>query len=285
MDKIYRRPAIKSSIVRIILFLAIWLLVFVLFELVGFIVFPKLFETIFEQSEGYYRFSRSILLVFSFILVALFKAYIDRRPWSHWFSLVSHKFDLFYGFLFAGALLTLGTLGLVFFQQVDLLYTPMPSESLLKIMALYIVAATLEELVVRGYVLSNLMAGMNHYIALLLSSLLFMCLHSVNNHLTPLAFFNLFLAGNMIGLSFLYTRNLYFPIGLHIGWNFFQGSVYGFEVSGLPFQSIYTQKNTLQNVLTGGNFGFEGSTIATILILVATGIIYLFFKPYAQEEY
>ena len=134
---------------------------------------------------------------------------------------------------------------------------------------------------VRGYILNNLMTSMNKYAALVLSSIIFMAAHLMNANLSILGVINLFLAGLVLGIYYIHKRNLWFSIGMHLTWNFFQGPVFGFEVSGYETHSIIGQNIQGSEIITGGEFGFEGSILATILI---TGIIiYLHFK-YRNNE-
>ncbi|MDR6561848.1 MULTISPECIES: CPBP family intramembrane glutamic endopeptidase [unclassified Arcicella] len=139
----------------------------------------------------------------------------------------------------------------------------------------FVCVAISEELMARGYVLSTLMKGMNKYVALSTSALIFSGLHLMNNHIALVPLFNLVLAGYLLGMYFIFQKNLMFPIGLHFTWNFFQGAVFGFEVSGHSIQGIITQ-NVMGNILwTGGEFGFEGSIIAVPIVIA--GILFIYF--------
>jgi hypothetical protein len=61
---------------------------------------------------------------------------------------------------------------------------------------------------------------------------------------------------------------LWFPIGLHAGWNFSEGSIYGLSVSGFTAKGALTQGTlTGPAILTGGAFGPEASIIAVVLCL------------------
>ena len=114
---------------------------------------------------------------------------------------------------------------------------------------------------------------MNRYVALSLSSLVFMTIHLLNPNVSFLSVVNLFLAGIVLGIYYLHKSNLWLPIGMHLTWNFFQGPIFGFEVSGIETKSIINQSIGGNEFITGGSFGFEGSIVATILILIM--IVYL----------
>jgi membrane protease YdiL (CAAX protease family) len=147
---------------------------------------------------------------------------------------------------------------------------------------LFIIGSLNEEIMIRGYILSNLCSSMNIYLALLVSSLLFALLHLGNANITLLSFINILLAGLLLGIYFIHRRNLWLPIGLHFSWNFFQGPVLGFEVSGVDMNGVIQQKMEGYDWLTGGPFGLEGSLIATFLMILA--IITLHFKYVNQKE-
>jgi membrane protease YdiL (CAAX protease family) len=134
---------------------------------------------------------------------------------------------------------------------------------------------------IRGYILSNLSESMNKYIALIVSSLLFGVMHLANANVTTLSFLNIVLAGIMLGIYYVHRKNLWLPISLHFSWNFFQGAIFGFEVSGVDVTGAITQNIQGPDLITGGTFGFEGSVIATLLMLIA--IVLLHYK-YQDES-
>jgi hypothetical protein len=85
-------------------------------------------------------------------------------------------------------------------------------------------------------------------------------------------------------MNYIFTKNLWFGIFFHFGWNFFQGSVLGYNVSGTGIEqgsSILQQTVIGEKFFTGGNFGFEGSVICTILSLAMFIII---SSTYSRKE-
>jgi uncharacterized protein len=142
---------------------------------------------------------------------------------------------------------------------------------------MFLAVSVSEELLTRGLMLHTLMEGMNKYVALTLVSIIFGALHLFNDNISFLSFFNITLAGWFLGLSYIYNKSLYFPIGLHLTWNYFQGPIFGFEVSGNVTHSVVNQVLTGSALLTGGAFGFEGSVLAIPIMLVGIVLIYLYF--------
>lgn len=134
---------------------------------------------------------------------------------------------------------------------------------------LFVFAAIHEELLARGYILRNFMDALPNWAGLLLMGLIFGGMHLLNPNFEILGFINITLAGILFGVYYIHRKNLWFPIGLHFTWNFFQGFVYGFPVSGQRVASIVQNKVSGPDVLTGGQFGVEGSLIGTVILIGA----------------
>ncbi len=138
-----------------------------------------------------------------------------------------------------------------------------------------LLVAITEELALRGFVLERMLqGGVNKFWALFLSAALFSLIHIGNPNFDFLSFINLLLAGILLGSSYIYTRNLSFPIALHWFWNWIQGPVLGYEVSGNKFcDGLLTLHLPEANLINGGAFGFEGSILCTVLMIAGTGVI------------
>ena len=158
--------------------------------------------------------------------------------------------------------------------------------ALLGTLLLFLLVAVTEEVMLRGFVLGRMLAGgMNRFVALFLSSALFSAMHLFNPNFALLPFVNILLAGCLLGVSFLYTRNLCFPIALHWFWNWMQGPVLGYEVSGMnSSESLLTLRLTGSDLLTGGSFGFEGSLLCTVLLVVGTLAIIGYYERRGRKE-
>lgn len=140
-----------------------------------------------------------------------------------------------------------------------------------------------EELVLRGYWLQNLRDGTNLSLGVLLSSVVFAFGHFANPNLGWEALIGLFVAGLFFAFAYLRTNLLWMPIGLHIGWNFFESSVFGFPVSGLDYPSLISQTGQGPAILTGGNFGPEAGMIMLPAILLGIGLIYIYTRSFRQN--
>ena len=85
------------------------------------------------------------------------------------------------------------------------------------------------------------------WIPIIVSSVIFALMHSMNAGISLLAYINLFLFGISMGYLFIKTENIWMCIGYHITWNYFQGDVFGFLVSGNVTDSIYSIRTISPN--------------------------------------
>lgn len=177
-----------------------------------------------------------------------------------------------------GTSLLMGTVEIASVQWVP--------RDLLGTLLFFLLVAVTEEVMLRGFVLGRMLsAGMNRFVALFLSSALFSAMHLFNPNFALLPFVNILLAGCLLGASFLYTRNLCFPVVLHWFWNWLQGPVLGYEVSGMDSgETLLTLRLTGSDLLTGGSFGFEGSLLCTVLLVVGTLVIIGYYERRGRKE-
>lgn len=139
------------------------------------------------------------------------------------------------------------------------------------------VAAT-EELLFRGFIFQRLIDGAGATLAQLILAAYFLLTHAgglaTAGDVRYLASTNIFIASLLFGLSFLRTRSLALPLGLHFGANFTQGSILGFGVSGTIETAALVPLRHGPDWMTGGKFGLEGSMPGLIAVAAATAILY-----------
>jgi uncharacterized protein len=135
-------------------------------------------------------------------------------------------------------------------------------------------AAVWEETVFRGalYQAVDRLAGRGA--ALVVSAVVFGLLHALNHGATVISTVAIALeAGLLLGLAFAYAHSLWFPIGIHLGWNFCEGGVFGAAVSGGAAQGVFPIALRGPALLTGGAFGPEASLAAMLVSLAVSALL------------
>lgn len=217
-------------------------------------------------------------IIGSFGIIAIYRKFIDKESFFEMgFSTKNRLFDLLLGIGTGIILISIGFVFLISIGNLEVIDIDFNTKWFFGSMILMILVSIHEEVIVRGYLLNSLMSVSNKYFAITLSSVLFGAMHLLNPNISALSFINIVLAGFLLGISYLHSKNLWFPMGLHFSWNFFQGPVLGFEVSGQEMKSLISQQISGNELITGGEFGFEGSLIATILMVVSIIILNWFF--------
>lgn len=196
------------------------------------------------------------------------------------YAISGHVRELLAGIGVAVALYGAGFLLLLLAGGISVTSVNPCFSSLLQTWIFFFFVALFEETACRGFLLGRMMdAGVNKFVALFLSSAVFSSLHLFNPNFAAVPFFNLLLAGVLLGSAYIYTRNLWFAIMLHWFWNWLQGPVLGFEVSGNRIgESLLTLQTPDMPLLNGGPFGFEGSLVCTALMVACTFLVIRYYE-------
>ena len=276
-------PRIKHGWFRAVLFFISFFIFVTLFDLAGIAVVSLLTEYSFEEyiSDTTLLMENKMMLLMmvcqlggTLFTVWLFQKYINREPFSSiGIEFNGYQDDLIFGLLIGFGLIVMGFSMLIIFKFVSVSSLQFSFIDQLFYLFLFAFVSLNEEIAIRGYILQNLSSSFNKYLALALSSVVFMIMHLGNPNMSIIPLLNLFLAGLFLGIYCIHRKNLWFPIGAHFTWNYFQGPVFGFEVSGNEVNSIFIQNIDGSDLITGGQFGFEGSIILTVFMI--TCIIYL----------
>jgi membrane protease YdiL (CAAX protease family) len=135
-----------------------------------------------------------------------------------------------------------------------------------------------EELLSRGYHLQNLEDGLNTLWAVIISSAIFGGLHLNNPNAIWLSALGIFFAGVFLAYGYLRTRQLWLSIGLHIGWNFFEGVIFGFPVSGIATYRLIRTSVTGPELWTGGLFGPEAGLLVLPALLLGAFLVNIYTR-------
>ena len=289
-------PRIQNGFLRAIIFMPLWLITMGMVVTIGSIIVMTIsgvdmadqaaVEALFDVS-----FDSPVMLTLtafqvlgSFCALWLATKFIDRKPlMSIGLSIKDKANEMLVGLGFAlafigGLFLILWLLGAITITG----YVGFKPGVFFVSMMLFL-AAFDEELIFRGYVLNNMMDSSSRWVALAGSSALFALMHAGNpsvwSNWVPMT--ELFAAGFILGISYTFTKNLWFPTFFHFGWNFFQG-LFGFEISGINVDSwkMISHENTgnVPDIISGGAFGIEGSVITLSCTIICTYFIYKYYN-------
>lgn len=271
-----KAKSIWLAFVDIVLFAVLSMIFLFLFAIPFALVFPEL-KTEVGETNIYFQMLNEVLMLVSGLIAACMVLGFRKLPFSGLgLSLKGWGRSLLRGALFVVFLYVVGfglslLLGAV--EVVGFLFSPI---SLLVSLLLYFFVAVTEEVIGRGFILGRMLdGGINKFVALFISAVLFSLMHLFNPNFAFVPFLNIMLAGCFLGASYIYTRNLCFPIALHWFWNWIQGSVLGYKVSGNEFsnENLLILRFPEENLINGGTFGFEGSILCSLLLVLGTVII------------
>lgn len=233
--------------------------------------------------------SLSVIVALPAITIATWVArrFLDRRPFRSLGLEPGPELirDLLVGFaipvpLFAMVYLFESGMGWLEFQGwgwVERGLGAMAGGLLLTLLA-FVAVGFYEELLFRGYYLQNLKDGTNVAVAVLVTSAVFGLAHLGNFHASLTSTLGIFAAGLFLAYAWIRTRALWLPIGIHIGWNFLQGPVFGFEVSGNLTPSLVQHSVSGPALVTGGAFGPEGGLVVLPAMAIGAGLIWLYTR-------
>ena len=289
-------PRIQNGFLRAIIFMPLWLITMGMVVTIGSIIVMTIsgvdmadqaaVEALFDVS-----FDSPVMLTLtafqvlgSFCALWLATKFIDRKPlMSIGLSIKDKANEMLVGLGFAlafigGLFLLLWLLGAITITG----YVGFKPGVFFVSMMLFL-AAFDEELIFRGYILNSMMDSSSRWVALAGSSALFALMHAGNpsvwSNWVPMT--ELFAAGFILGISYTFTKNLWFPTFFHFGWNFFQG-LFGFEISGINVDSwkMISHENTgnVPDIISGGAFGIEGSVITLSCTIICTYFIYKYYN-------
>lgn len=232
-------------------------------------------------------------LLYVAVLVAIWLAarFIDKRPFSDTGIYLKKNWwiDLGFGLLLGAALMTvvfLVELAAGWVTISEYFYSARSGQpfmaSILPPIFLFLLVGIVEELAFRGYLLLNTAEGFKFrflssrtalILAWLLSSVIFGVMHAILPNATVTSSANIIIGGIWLGLGYVLTGSIAIPIGIHITWNFFQGYVFGFPVSGgRDFSATFVAiEQGGPAAWAGGDFGPEGGLVG--LLAMALGVL------------
>ncbi|MBC31975.1 MAG: CPBP family intramembrane metalloprotease [Muricauda sp.] len=264
---------------RVLLLVVPYILIVGIFQYIGYLVAGVDLMTDVSNETSLQQLIVSAFDLFgTFLLISVFMKFVDKQRFLELgFHTKNRLIDFVFGIILGGLIMGSGYLILEFLGEISFTQITFNLQDLTLITFHFLIVALVEETLFRGYILKNLMTSFNKYGALISSSILFSLMHGFNPNISMFSLFELFVGGILLGITYIYTKNLWFPIALHFSWNLFQ-SLLGFNVSGLDSYSIIEHQIVEENLINGGEFGFEGSILSILAQLIAIVVIVFYYN-------
>ena len=221
-------------------------------------------------------------IAFCFIIYGVVFVRKNKISMRDYIKITSNKYtkkDIIVG-IFIGLLAMIG----IYFVEFNLAYIKVQSVNHInsKLISSFLVlalAAFGEELLFRSFMLNGLLQILkNKYISVIITGVLFGLVHSNNVNATSLSIISNGLGGVIYSIAFIESESIWLPIALHFSWNFFQGPILGFPVSGVNFGGVVQQSFVIgKNIFTGGGYGPEGGIIGISFRIVVIIMLLLYY--------
>jgi len=224
-------------------------------------------------------FFQDIVMILTAIIAWKF---IMKRPLSNMglTSIKTQRKEFIVGLLFGIVSISVVFIVLVLSGNAEVeSLTPHFSVYQLIYLLLFILVGFAEEIVGRGFIMSALRQTRNIPVVIIVSAIIFALMHSFNSGIGIIPYLNLTLVGILWSYIYIKSGNIWMGIGYHITWNYFQGNVFGFKVSGTETVGLISTQYEKNNIFNGGAFGPEGGLFVTAVILLG----FLFVRTYYKN--
>ncbi len=258
-----------------------------LLALVGIVVFTTIFLGIVSlilQVAGYGNPKLVGLFQFVFFILGVW-AYIrlfeNRKFYSLGFTGSQKLYNYFRGVFVAIIFLIISVAVISIFAEASFtMVDGFGIESLvsvLMVLVFFVIQGASEEILMRGWFMQSVSVRHSPWLGILLSTSIFTLLHAANPNISIVAIVNIFLIGFFLALFILFDGSIWAACGFHTTWNFVMNSVLGINVSGnqLMGSSALTTQFSGDSLISGGEFGLEGSVVVSGVILVATVLLWV----------
>ena len=268
-----------SIIKEIVIFIGLFLLLFIGTMGINFIL-EIVYVTLVKRIDVYFE----LLELFGFIFFPIFIYIIVKKIEKRSFRSVGVSKDNVLPSVLRGA-----GIGFIMFLAVVIIgfllgqykYNGFDLSSLILLIPFllgYFVQSCGEEFQIHGWVMTYIYKRHSIKAAIIVSSLAFSMAHLFNAGIDILSLINIFLIGTLFAILFIKYDNIWICGSAHAAWNFSQGILFGFAVSGQTgTPSLLKCSQVGQNIISGGQFGPESSLIATFVIIIGL-ILALYMK-------
>ncbi|UCG62481.1 MAG: CPBP family intramembrane metalloprotease [Candidatus Zixiibacteriota bacterium] len=212
-----------------------------------------------------------IFMAVAILMYRLFTRVVEKRPAVE-MSARGSVSETGLGFLLGAGIMTfmVALLWVLSYYRIDSVGS---WEVILHALLFFGLAALGEEIVFRAILFRHIEELAGTWGAIIFTGLLFGFAHIGNPNATVFTSVAIALQCLIVSACWVLTRRLWLVWGLHVGWNYFQGTIFGVTVSGEDeLETLVTSTRSGPDWLTGGDFGIEGSYVS-IAICVVVGVL------------
>ena len=228
----------------------------------------------------------TLIMYYGYIVMAgvalLYWKLIEKKPLSE-IGLTKRFGNYFIGILAGVLLLAVSVAAIVFTGSIKYhgIYNNADILMILLLFGGFIIQGATEEILCRGIVLHAISKKTSVWIAIAVSTILFVLPHwsSLFEGKTVygvIGVANLVLISIIFSLLTIRFKSIWAACGLHSFWNAILYSVLGLNLSGNDetVTAIFNMQSVGKNIWNGGEYGIEASIITTVVLAIATAIIW-----------
>lgn len=280
----FTRVLPQSATGRIIQFPLARLLIAVLF-MVPVLALDKVFKlTVLSPLSGniliIFKYFEAIICFTLFIIAYRFYVRLVEKRTAQEISFSKWLSEFGLGFLISMGLVVLIVAILYFLGYLNFIGFAANKRVALDLAVKFAMGAFIEELFFRLILFKLSEELLGTWVALIIQSVFFGFAHQANENATVMTSISLIIVGGVFyTAAFMYTRRIWFPFGIHMGWNYFQSGIFSMPNSGTTYDGFVTTKVSGPEAITGGNFGIEASYVTIFLcLMVGVWLVVISYK-------
>lgn len=166
--------------------------------------------------------------------------------------------------------------------DIKLVFDSFRPISFILIFVCVFIQSSAEEFVCRGFLYQRLRRSYQQpAVAIIGNAVFFGLIHWGNPGITVLAIINLIALGILCSLMVYYLDSIWCAMAFHTAWNFTQNILFGLPNSGLvlPYSVFKLDASTAtDSIAYDVKFGIEGTLFVTIMMMIASIILYVASK-------
>lgn len=226
-------------------------------------------------------------LTIFFGLVIILRLFYKRPFYAIGFAKSNCIIEMLYGLFIGFVFMSIVFFFMLFTNNIEILLIDSSylfSTNIIIAFIIFVCVGFTEEFMFRSYIMTALQTTRSKIAIIIISSVLFSLMHGANPSIGVIPLINIILAGLLLAYMFVKSGKIWISIGFHILWNFMQGPIYGFPVSGNAGNSVVKISVVGNDLITGGDFGAEGGIVVTVVLTMGLLWTHFFINTPKEKE-